>query len=211
MLSANWTSSKPYYYKLFLDLYKKDQFGNEELNLYDIISQCVKDAQGILEDHGLYIAEFHCQDKVIYWKREVIDRIKQVIEHGITNSIEHGYVRPSRLGKEKVPIEITVSAIPQGQDVVITVSDKGAGIDFKALEEKHGTDSQKILFEAGISTAHDVSLHSGRGVGLTAIQEVTKELDGHVELRLGQKGLGTDLIVKFPRSNMMTEQSRKAS
>ena len=32
-------------------------------------------------------------------------------------------------------------------------------------------------------------VHSGRGVGLTAIQEVTKELDGHVELRLGQQGL----------------------
>ena len=98
----------------YLEIFIKKKISNKNSTCMISSRKCVRNAQNILGDHGLYIREFHCQDSVIYWRSQEIDRIKQIIEHGITNSIDHGYARPSQSNNQQCPIEISILAYGRG-------------------------------------------------------------------------------------------------
>ncbi len=123
--------------------------------------------------------------------KSVIDNLGDPLMHLIRNSMDHGIEPPEervKLGKPPVG-KIIVEARNTGGDVIISVSDDGAGLDRDLLVKKgidrglikkpeaEVTDKEayQLIFAPGFSTNENVTEFSGRGVGMdVAVRSIEK-------------------------------------
>jgi len=97
-----------------------------------------------------------------------------------------------------------------GNEVLIELSDDGAGIDFERVRERalaqgllaadaQPTEQQLIemLFQPGFSTASKVTQISGRGIGMDVVRAEIAALGGRVEVQT-QRGKGTKFNLYLP-------------
>lgn len=144
--------------------------------------------------------------------KTVIDRLKDPLMHILRNSLDHGIEPPEiRKQKDKPPAgTITLSARHSSGDVIITVSDDGAGIDPQKVRQKavqrglvkqdealSDTEVLQFVFEPGFSTADKISDVSGRGVGLDVVKKSIDSLRGSVEIE-SEKNTGTTFKIRLP-------------
>ena len=146
--------------------------------------------------------------------RSIIESIKDPLTHMVRNSIDHGIEPPDiRVQKEKPPVgSLTMKAYHEGGQVIIEITDDGAGIDpdklrTKAVEKGIITDEQArtlsnrealmLIFQPGFSTAEKVTNISGRGVGMDVVKTNIEKLGGTVELE-SEVGTGTTVKIKIP-------------
>ncbi len=146
--------------------------------------------------------------------RTVIDEIGDPLIHLLRNSIDHGVELPEvRLEKgKKEKGKVNLNAYPDGNTVVIEVSDDGAGINVEKVKQKaidkglitieqaREMDSSKaaeLIFAPGFSTADKVSDVSGRGVGLDVVLTKIEALGGNVEIET-EKDKGSRFIIRLP-------------
>jgi two-component system chemotaxis sensor kinase CheA len=144
--------------------------------------------------------------------KTVIERLNDPLIHLIRNAIDHGIEPPSiREGVGKDPTgTISLKASHSGADVVIQISDDGAGLDehairTKAIEKgliapdaeisKH--DLLNLIFAPGFSTAKKVTDVSGRGVGMDVVKRSIDMLRGVIEVE-SHKGTGTTISLRIP-------------
>lgn len=146
--------------------------------------------------------------------RKVFEEVEGPLLHLVRNAINHGIESPEEReanGKQREG-RILVKAAYVGNQVVISVSDDGAGIDpekvraaavarglidaYTPISEKEAVD---FIFRPGYSTAESVTEESGRGVGLDVVNDVVARLRGSVEVDTVQ-GQGTTFTLKFPIS-----------
>jgi chemotaxis protein histidine kinase CheA/ActR/RegA family two-component response regulator len=146
--------------------------------------------------------------------RKVFEEVEGPLLHLVRNAVNHGIEAPEEReanGKQREG-RILVKAAYEGSQVIISVSDDGAGIDpekvraaavarglidaYTPISEKEAID---FIFRPGYSTAESVTEESGRGVGLDVVNDVVTRLRGSVEVDtvLGQ---GTTFTMKFPIS-----------
>lgn len=158
--------------------------------------------------------ELVMEGKEIEVDRTVLDEIGEPLIHMLRNSIDHGIEAPNeRENAKKEPTgKIKLSAVRNGDHVIIEVEDDGAGIDpekIKASAIKKGfttqADAEKMtkeqlinmVFLPGFSTAKEITDTSGRGVGMDVVKTKIAALGGtvHLETYIGQ---GTKTIIKLP-------------
>jgi two-component system chemotaxis sensor kinase CheA len=142
--------------------------------------------------------------------KHILERVKDPLIHLLRNAVDHGIELPAEriaLGKPGTGY-ITLEAEQVGRDVVIKVSDDGAGINMDRLRyiaTKLGVDPsalsdtalQQFIFEAGISTSASVTDISGRGVGLDIVRKNMEELGGTCEV-ISEQGKGTTFTLTIP-------------
>ena len=147
--------------------------------------------------------------------KKVLEEINDPLVHIMRNAVDHGIEDPAtRLALGK-PAEgtIVLSARPEGDRIVIEVSDDGAGIDpdkvresavrkgyITEVESKVMSDreAQYMIFEAGFSTASIITEISGRGVGMDVVREfVVEKLKGSLDLD-SEMGRGTVFKLTIP-------------
>ncbi len=144
--------------------------------------------------------------------RNVVERMMAPLEHMLRNSIAHGIEdKKSRkqAGKPEDGI-INVALSREGSEVIVRVSDDGAGIDLDAVKKKaierglmkEGTklsDKEIVGFilESGFSTAQALSQIAGRGVGMDVVNSEIKQLGGVLEID-STHGKGTIFTVRLP-------------
>lgn len=146
--------------------------------------------------------------------KNLVDALAEPMIHLVRNAVDHGLELPqvreaagkSRMGK------ITLAAEHEGDHILLTVSDDGAGIDAhtlrcKAIEKGlvdkddaarlNDRDCYSLIFSPGFSTKLEVSDISGRGVGMDVVKTQIAQLNGTVEVdsTLGQ---GTQIHIKVP-------------
>lgn len=146
--------------------------------------------------------------------RTVIDEIGDPLIHLIRNSLDHGIEIPEERIKKGKPEKGTVSLIayPDGNTVVIEVSDDGAGINIPRVREKaiskgiitaeqardmEDKNIAELIFDAGFSTADKISDISGRGVGLDVVKTKIEALGGNVEIET-QQNTGSSFVIRLP-------------
>ncbi|RJX35969.1 MAG: chemotaxis protein CheA [Desulfurivibrio sp.] len=144
--------------------------------------------------------------------KSVIEQLNDPLVHIIRNSIDHGIESPeARLARGKVKTGvIKLSAAQSGADVVISITDDGAGLDTakiraKARERDLIADGRELseeevyqlIFEPGFSTAEVVSGVSGRGVGMDVVKRGVEALRGHIEIA-SRPGQGTQITIRLP-------------
>ena len=143
--------------------------------------------------------------------KSLIERISDPLTHLVRNSLDHGIEMPDeRAAKGKPPLgTITLKAYHQSGNIVIEVGDDGAGLNRQKILEKakergmavhdQMTDNEvwMLIFEAGFSTADQITEVSGRGVGMDVVKRNIGEMGGRVEIE-SMPGIGTRMTVRLP-------------
>ena len=146
--------------------------------------------------------------------RTVIDEIGDPLIHLLRNSCDHGLESRDKrkmLGKPEIG-RINLTAYQSGNNVIIEVTDDGAGLNIekvkaKAIEngivtrEAANSMSQQeaieLLFRPSFSTADKITGLSGRGVGVDVVKTKIEQLGGTVEVET-QSGKGSKFLIKLP-------------
>jgi len=133
---------------------------------------------------------------------ELIHIVRNCVDHGIESEQErlaHGKPRHGALAMKASISENTLS---------FEISDDGRGIDWDAIARKaaernlpHRTEAELLdaLCTDGVTTRDRVSAVSGRGVGLAAVRQRVRRLNGRMEVR-SVRGVGTQWTLRFPWS-----------
>jgi chemosensory pili system protein ChpA (sensor histidine kinase/response regulator) len=150
--------------------------------------------------------------------RQVLDSILPAFEHLLRNAVVHGIEnrdRRRRAGKPETGV-VDLKVRRDGAEVLIEVSDDGAGLDFDAIRRKAreqgllpeghtSSDEEAIDFilRPGFSTAGEITQAAGRGVGMDVVDTEIKKLGGsmRIESRAGQ---GTHFIIRLPYTLAVT-------
>ena len=143
--------------------------------------------------------------------KSLIERISDPLTHLVRNSLDHGIEMPDdRVAKGKQATgTITLKAYHQSGNIVIEVGDDGAGLPRQKILAKakerglpvhDGMTDQEVfqlIFEAGFSTADQITEVSGRGVGMDVVKKNISAMGGRVEIQ-SMIGIGTRMTVKLP-------------
>jgi two-component system chemotaxis sensor kinase CheA len=143
--------------------------------------------------------------------KSLIERIIDPLTHLVRNSLDHGIetVEARRAAGKDSTGQLVLSAAHHGGNIVIEVSDDGAGLrrdKILAKAAKQGmqvsesmTDDEvwNLIFLPGFSTAEQVTDVSGRGVGMDVVKRNIQAMGGHVEIS-SQAGKGSTTRIVLP-------------
>ncbi len=121
----------------------------------------------------------------------MIHILRNALDHGIESSEER-----LRSGKPEAGRISFVARLDQ-KKLNIEIQDDGKGLAMERLREKglkrgllNGPctpqEIAEIIFAPGLSTQDQVSILSGRGMGMDAVRVFLKQIDGHIRINLGQ-------------------------
>jgi two-component system chemotaxis sensor kinase CheA len=144
--------------------------------------------------------------------KRILDELKDPLIHMLRNCVDHGIeppdVRSSKGKPRRATIILAVTPI-NGNQVEISVSDDGAGIDvdgvrqaaakrgFSGADQMEDAAALALVFEADVSTSPMITQVSGRGLGLAIVREKTETLGGRVTI-VSQPGAGTSIRMTVP-------------
>ncbi|MBU8540623.1 chemotaxis protein CheA [Falsiroseomonas tokyonensis] len=146
--------------------------------------------------------------------KAVVDALADPLLHVLRNALDHGIEDPARRRRAGKPEagQIRLAARVDGDQVVIEVTDDGAGIDpvtirdlalqrgLLAPEEAARLDDAAaidLIFAPGFSTAASVTTLSGRGVGMDVVRSAAAGLGGKVAVT-STPGQGTQVQFRLP-------------
>jgi len=148
-------------------------------------------------------------------ERSVLEKLEDPLLHLIRNAFDHGLETPTeRLAAGKSPKgRIEIAAGYRGNQTVITVSDDGRGINLDKLRDRalqmgiseadlaNSTQAEllDLIFEAGFSTAEQVTALSGRGVGMDVVRSNLDMIGGSIRIET-EMGKGSSFILTVPVS-----------
>ncbi|UUX91829.1 chemotaxis protein CheA [Methanoplanus endosymbiosus] len=153
--------------------------------------------------------------------RSVIDGLGDPLLHLIRNGVNHGIETPEERLKAGKPAKgtLTLSAWRDQGNVIIELADDGGGIPRekvlkKAIERNliSPEDAEVLpdeevpgfLFQAGFSTAEQVTDISGRGVGLDVVKGAIESLKGSIKVS-SKEGRGTSFTLTLPPTMAIIE------
>ncbi|MDN7676151.1 chemotaxis protein CheA [Burkholderia oklahomensis] len=143
--------------------------------------------------------------------KSLIERIIDPLTHLVRNSLDHGIetVEARRAAGKDAVGQLVLSAAHHGGNIVIEVSDDGAGLNRDRILAKAAKQGMQIsenisddevwnlIFAPGFSTAEVVTDVSGRGVGMDVVKRNIQSMGGHVEIS-SQAGRGTTTRIVLP-------------
>ena len=146
--------------------------------------------------------------------RSVVDALSDPLVHMVRNAVDHGLETPAvrRAAGKAEKATLRISAGHSGGNVMIAVEDDGAGVNLdvvrsRAVERGLITAEQaavldeeaviELLFLPGFSTAETTTEISGRGVGMDAVRNMTRELGGDISI-VSKVGEGTIARLAIP-------------
>ncbi|GAB3244891.1 chemotaxis protein CheW [Chitinimonas naiadis] len=140
-----------------------------------------------------------------------VEKLADPLTHLVRNSLDHG-IESTEARRAKGKPEtgmLTLCAFQQGGSVVIEVRDDGAGLNRDRILAKARdsgmsvpetmTDAEvwMLIFEAGFSTAAEVTDVSGRGVGMDVVRKNIQSMGGSVEIE-SMAGVGSTMRIRLP-------------
>lgn len=146
--------------------------------------------------------------------REMVEMIRDPLVHIVRNAIDHGLETIEKRVATGKPVQgtLTIEARQSGNQIVIEISDDGAGvaldklvsraIDARAItavDARSMSDAEKLdlLFLPGLSTARTVTDISGRGVGMDVVRSNVERIGGVVEVE-NKQGRGFSVRMRVP-------------
>jgi len=146
--------------------------------------------------------------------KNLVDALADPLVHMVRNAVDHGIEMPDvrkRAGKPEAG-RLVLSARQQGDHILISISDDGAGIDPEKLRRKviekglmteaaaerlSPDECLQLVFMPGFSTKEQISDLSGRGVGMDVVKSAITNLKGTVKIE-SRPGNGSVVLIQLP-------------
>ncbi|TMO57516.1 chemotaxis protein CheA [Pseudoalteromonas phenolica] len=146
--------------------------------------------------------------------KNLVEALADPLVHLVRNSVDHGIEMPDvreASGKPRTGT-VTLSASQEGDHILLTIKDDGAGMDAEKLKKiainkgvidsdqasrLSDTEAYNLIFAPGFSTKEEISDISGRGVGMDVVKTKITQLNGSVNIQ-SELGVGTILEIKVP-------------
>jgi two-component system chemotaxis sensor kinase CheA len=146
--------------------------------------------------------------------KNLVEALADPLVHLVRNSVDHGIEMPDvreAAGKSRTGT-VTLSASQEGDHILLTIRDDGAGMDAEKLKKiaiskgvldheqasrLSDTEAYNLIFAPGFSTKEEISDISGRGVGMDVVKTKITQLNGSVSIQ-SELGVGTILEIKVP-------------
>jgi len=144
--------------------------------------------------------------------RSVLERMVAPLEHMLRNAVDHGLEsREIRLaaGKPEQGL-ISLTLLHEGADIVIEMTDDGAGVPLDAVRSKaikrglldpaavlSDHEVMQFILQPGFSTAEKITQISGRGLGMDVVHEEVKQLGGSMVIE-SSPGKGARFLIRLP-------------
>ena len=155
-------------------------------------------------------------DTDIALDKVILEELGDILMHIIRNALDHGIESPAERKKAKKSEEgtISITCLREARYIELKISDDGRGLDYdkirtKAIslypertEEIKGMSDRELsqfLFQSGFSTKDEVTVLSGRGVGLDVVWSNVEKIKGRIKIE-SEAGKGTSFILHFPLS-----------
>jgi two-component system chemotaxis sensor kinase CheA len=146
--------------------------------------------------------------------KTILEAVKDPLTHLVRNSVDHGIEAPKeRRAAGKSPEgQLLLRAFHEGGQVIIEITDDGAGIDPEKLRNQAVSrgmitrdaatamgdrEALHLIFQPGFSTAAKVTNVSGRGVGMDVVKTNIERIGGAIDI-VSTIGLGTTVRIKIP-------------
>ncbi len=151
--------------------------------------------------------------------RQVIESMMAPFEHMIRNSVAHGFESAAlrKAGDKSETGTISIILAQQGSELVVTFSDDGAGLAIDKLshravdlglaeniESVSEVDLLQVIAQPGYSTSDQVSLGSGRGVGMDVVYQAVRDLGGSMTMT-NVPGQGVSFQFRLPVTLALTQ------
>ena len=146
--------------------------------------------------------------------KNLVEALADPLVHLVRNAVDHGVEMPDKreaAGKSRVG-RIVLSAQQEGDHILLSITDDGAGMDAEVLRRKvvekglmdtdvaarlSESECYNLIFLPGFSTKTEISDVSGRGVGMDVVKTKITQLNGSVQI-ISTIGKGTQLLIKVP-------------
>lgn len=146
--------------------------------------------------------------------KNIIEKLDNPLMHMLRNCLDHGLESPDervKYGKDETG-KISISVKKEEKTFVLIVSDDGRGIDLEGLKAKaianglfsleqvekmDPSEISQLIFQAGLSTAKEVTTISGRGVGMEIVKKNVEALKGSIDVST-ERFKGTTITISIP-------------
>jgi two-component system chemotaxis sensor kinase CheA len=146
--------------------------------------------------------------------KNLVEALADPLVHLVRNSVDHGIEAPGireAAGKSREGT-VTLAAKQEGDHILLSISDDGAGMDPEILRnkvvEKGLMDAEsaarlddkgcfELIFMPGLSTKQEITDVSGRGVGMDVVKTKITQLNGMIDID-STLGKGTTLTIRVP-------------
>ncbi len=146
--------------------------------------------------------------------KNMVEALADPMVHLVRNSVDHGIEHPDEREKKGKPRVGTVvlAATQEGDHILLTISDDGAGMDPDVLRRKavekglmdedaanrlEDNECFALIFAPGFSTKSEITDVSGRGVGMDVVKTKITQLNGTIDID-SKLGKGTQINIKLP-------------
>ncbi len=170
-----------------------------------------------VRDNGLKYGkqvELNVEGRDTLIDKVILESLSDPLIHMVNNAIAHGIesIETRQAAGKPADGKITIRAIHQGNQTIISISDDGAGIDTdrvkqKAIEkgiitpQKAATMSKPeiydLLFLPSFSTKDQADELAGRGVGMDVVRTSITEIRGKITTE-STLGVGTTFTIRLP-------------
>ncbi len=146
--------------------------------------------------------------------KNLVEALADPLIHLVRNAVDHGIESPEereRKGKPRTG-RVVLSAAQEGDHILLTIEDDGAGMDPEKLRAKavekglmdeevarrlDERDCYNLIFHPGFSTKEQISDVSGRGVGMDVVKTRIAQLNGTIDID-SRAGKGSVISIKLP-------------
>ena len=144
--------------------------------------------------------------------RGILERVVAPLEHMLRNAVDHGIEsREQRRAAGKPETgRIRIDISREGGDVLLALSDDGAGVNIAAVRRKAierglmapeaplgDHEITQFILHSGFSTAEKVTQISGRGVGMDVVSSEIRQMGGSLEIQ-STPGKGSRFVIRLP-------------
>jgi chemosensory pili system protein ChpA (sensor histidine kinase/response regulator) len=186
-------------------------FSNLNERLYRVVRQTARELDKK--------AELEVEGAEVELDRSVLERIAAPLEHMLRNALAHGVESPAAraaAGKAETG-RIGVTLRQEANEILLILSDDGAGIDLERLYQKaidkgivasdqalSEAERVQLVFASGLSTADALTELAGRGVGMDVVRNEIAAIGGRIDIAT-TRGQGTTFTIYLPLTLAVTQ------
>ncbi len=142
-----------------------------------------------------------CSLSQVHLPQIVFEKLWHACSQLLKNALDHGIESASERQKlqKKATATVTLQVVQDGNLLKLYLKDDGRGIDSesliaKAIQQNHFSQdeisalrndqdvSTKLIFASGVSTKNEISIISGRGMGMGAVQKEMEACSGQIQV-----------------------------